>query len=87
MEIRTTVKDFPQQIKYHHISDNAYIRVIILEPVEENTKIRSSSLPIITPEEQRHQLNLMPSKYHPEASKEMIRIIEESRTNTDNFNL
>ncbi len=90
MEIRTTVKNFSQQVKYHHISPDTYIRVIIneLEPVvKEHTKIGSSILQMITPEEQRYRLNLLPSEYHPESSEELIRVIEESHTNTDNFKL
>ena len=90
MEIRTTVRDFYEQIKYHRISPNTCIRIIIdeLEYIkEENAKIENPLLPIITPEEQRYRLNFMPSEYHPEGSEELIRIIEESHINTDSFHL
>ncbi|MCP4699520.1 MAG: hypothetical protein GY862_22130 [Gammaproteobacteria bacterium] len=90
MEIRTTVRDFSEQIKYHHISPDTCIRVIVdeLEPViKENDKTGSQLLPVITPEEQRYRLNLMPNEYDPEGSEELIKIIEESHTNTDSFHL
>jgi hypothetical protein len=38
---------------------------------------------IIKPEEQKRLLDLIPGEYQPGASEELIKIIEESRTNTD----
>ena len=85
MEIRTTVRNFSEQIKNHHIPLNTCIRIIVneFEPIENKTI--SPFLPVITPEEQRYQLNLMPNEYYPEDSDELIRIIEESHVNTDDF--
>jgi len=91
MEIRTTVSDFYEQIKYHHIPPNTCIQVIINEfelVRKENKKNESSPLlPVITPEEQRYRLNLMPNGYYSDASEELIKIIEESHVNTDSFRL
>lgn len=82
MEIRTTIKDFPKQIKRYHIPPETSIRVIIGDfNAEEDLP-----LPLIKPEEQRHLLNLIPNKYE-NASEELIGIIEESRMNTDDINL
>jgi hypothetical protein len=89
MEIVTTVKDFPEKIKSHHISPDTYIRVIIdnrdarLKDVNED----NLELPIMKPEEQRRLLNFIPGDYQPGASEELIKIIEESRVNTDRLSL
>jgi hypothetical protein len=89
MEIITRVKDFPEKIRRHHISPDTYIRVIIdnhdtrLKDIYEDNLL----LPIIRPEEQRRLLNCIPSEYQPGASEELIKIIEESRINTDSLNL
>ena len=40
-------------------------------------------LPLMTHEKQRHLLNLIPNEYHPDASQELINIIEHSHINTD----
>lgn len=40
-------------------------------------------LPTMKPEEQRLLLDLIPGEYQPGASEELIKIIEESKTNTD----
>jgi hypothetical protein len=89
MEIITTVKDFPVKIRNHHISPDTYIRVIIddhdLKPGD--IKGYNLLLPVIRAEEQRRLLDSIPQKYQPGASQELIKIIEESRFNTDSLNL
>ncbi|MGD2087604.1 MAG: hypothetical protein PVH61_15565 [Candidatus Aminicenantes bacterium] len=85
MEIITTVKDFPEKIRSHHISPDTYIRVII-DNHDTNTQ-DNTLLPTMKPEEQRRLLNFIPKEYHPEASEELIKIIEESRINTDSLNI
>jgi hypothetical protein len=45
------------------------------------------ALPMMTPDEQKHRLNLMPRAYDPDASAELITIIEASHTNTDILDL
>jgi hypothetical protein len=89
MEIITTVKDFPEKIRSHHISPDTSIRVIIdnhdTGPGNINEDILL--LPIMRPEEQRRLLNFIPGEYRPGASEELIKIIEESRINTDNLNM
>jgi len=89
MEIITTVKDFPEKIRSHHISPDTYIRVII---DNHDTKPKHSfeyslSLPTMKPEEQRRLLDFIPAEYQPGASEELITIIEKSRTNTETLNL
>lgn len=89
MEIITRVKDFPEKIRSHHISPDTYIRVIIDNQGTNTEDITGDNtlLPIMKPEEQRRLLNFIPNEYHPEASEELIKIIEESRINTDNLNI
>jgi len=82
MEIITTAKDFSQEIKYHRISPDTCIRVII-DNVGMKTGSERILLPIITHEEQKQILNLMPKEYEPESSEELIRIIAESHMNTN----
>lgn len=79
MEIITTVKDFPEKIRGHHISPDTYIRVIIdNHDTIPKDDITEDNLPIIKPEEQKRLLNLIPGEYQPGASEELIKIIEES---------
>jgi hypothetical protein len=89
MEIITTVKDFPEKIRSHHISPDTYIRVIIDNHDTKPKDITEDNLllPTMKPEEQRRLLNFIPDEYQPGASEELIKIIEESRTNTDSLNL
>jgi len=89
MEIISTVKDFPVKIVSHHISPDTYIRVIIDDHDSKLGDIKGDTLllPLIRPEEQRRLLNSIPDQYQPGASKELIKIIEESRVNTDSLNL
>ena len=76
MEIITKVRDFTEKIKQYSIPSDAYIRVIIGRD--------DSGLPeIITHEEQKRRLDLMPAGYEPGASEELIKIIQESHRNTD----
>lgn len=77
MEIITTVRDFPEKIKYHRISPDTYIRVII---DKDETNVGSQG--IITHEKQRQILNLMPKDYMEGASKELTSIIANSHVNT-----
>ena len=89
MEIITTVKDFPEKIRSHHIPPDTYIRVII-DNHETNPKDITEDdllLPVIKPEEQKRLLDFIPGEYQQGASEELIKIIEESRTNTDSLNL
>ncbi len=84
MEIRTTLKDFSERMKYYHILPETYIRVIIDDTaVKVGNTDKVNTLPFITPEEQRRLLSLIPGEYYPDASEELIKIIEESHINTD----
>ena len=74
MEIVTRVRDFSEKIKYHRIPPETYIRVII---------DKSEELPIISHEEQKRILNLIPKEYEPGASEELTKIIGESHMNTE----
>ena len=89
MEIITRVKDFPGKIRSHHISPDTYIRVIIDNQDTNTEDITGDNtlLPIMKPKEQRRLLNFIPNEYQQEASEELIKIIEESRINTDNLNI
>jgi hypothetical protein len=89
MEIITTVKDFPEKIRSHHISPDTYIRVIIDNHDTKQKDITGENLllPTMEPKEQRRLLDSIPGEYQPGASEELIKIIEESRTNTDILNL
>ncbi|MGD2088282.1 MAG: hypothetical protein PVH61_19040 [Candidatus Aminicenantes bacterium] len=89
MEIITTVKDFPEKIRSHHIPPETCIRVIIdNHDTEPNHTIEDSlSVPTMKPEEQRRLLDFIPGEYQPGASEELIKIIEESRTNTESLSL
>jgi len=82
MEIITRVRDFPEKIKYHRIPPDTYIRVII-DKAEKETGNERMLLPIITHEEQKRILNLIPKEYEPGASEELTKIIGESHVNTE----
>ncbi len=82
MEIITRVRDFPEKIKYHRIPPDTYIRVII-DKSEKKTGNERMLLPIITHEEQKRILNLIPKEYEPGASEELTKIIGESHVNTE----
>lgn len=84
MEIRTTLKDFSEKIKYYHLPPETYLRVII-DTVSEikDSAGKNKDLPVITPEEQRHFLNLISDEYYSDASQEVINIIENSHMNTE----
>lgn len=82
MEIITRVRDFPEKIKYHRIPPDTYIRVII-DKAEKKTGNERMLLPIITHEEQKRILNLIPKEYEPGASEELTKIIGESHVNTE----
>ena len=82
MEIITRVRDFSEKIKYHRIPPDTYIRVII-DKYEKETDGQRMLLPIITHEEQKRILNLIPKEYEPGASEELTKIIGESRMNTE----
>jgi hypothetical protein len=80
MEIRTTLKDFPEKMKYYHFPPETYLRVIIDTDIKmKNRAGKNEALPFITPKEQRHLLNVIPGEYCPEASQELVKIIEQSR--------
>ncbi len=88
MEIKTTVREFSKNIKQYHLQPDTYIRVIVNDLTGESINVaESNKLPAITPEEQRRLLNLIQSEYQPDASEEMVGIIERSHTNTDSLNL
>ena len=76
------MRDFPEKIKYHCIPPDAYIRVII-DNSEKKTGNERMLLPIITHEEQKRILNLIPKEYEPGASEELTKIIGESHMNTE----
>ena len=82
MEIITRVRDFSEKIKYHRIPPDTYIRVII-DKSEKKTGNERMLLPIITHEEQKRILNLIPKEYEPGASEELTKIIGGSRMNTE----
>ncbi len=83
MEIRTTVRNFPEQARRLHIPPETMIRVLVDDGKGEPT----APLPKIDPAEQRRLLNLLPNEYRQGASDELIEIIEESHVNTDDINL
>lgn len=89
MELITTIRDFVKEVRYRHLAPETHIRIIIDEPEiasTENVKVEAI-LPIMTPEEQVRLLNLLPNDYDPDASEELIHIIETSHTNTDTIEL
>jgi hypothetical protein len=81
MEIVTRVRDFSEKIKYHRIPPDTYVRVII-DRSEKNSG-NERMLPIISHEEQKRILNLIPKEYEPGASEELTKIISEARMNTE----
>ncbi len=81
MEIVTTVREFSERIHYHSIPDDTHIRVII-EDERQSTK---DILPTINHERQKEILNCMPTEYEPEASMELIKIINNSRVNRNSI--
>ena len=88
MEIKTTVRDFSKNIKQYHLQPGTYIRVIVNDRTGESANAaEKNKLPAITPEEQRRLLNLIQSEYQPDASEELIEVIEKSHINTDSLNL
>lgn len=89
MELITTVRDFVEEMKHRHISLETHIRVIIDEPKTTTTPMMKDDCiaPIMTQEEQIRLLNLLPNDYDPEASEELIYIIETSHTNNDILDL
>ncbi len=86
MEIVTKVRDFPEKIRYLRIPPDTYIRVII-DKAEIKNDSESILLPIITSEEQKRILNLIPKEYEPGASEELTKIIRNSHINTDILDL
>ena len=89
MELLTTVRDFMKEVRYHQIAPDTHIRIIIYDSKTGWEPIHPSynMVPVISPEEQRRQLNLIPTDYDPDASKELIRLIETSHLNTDTLEL
>lgn len=76
MEIKTTIREFPKNIKQYHLQPDTYIRVIVNDLTGESVNAaESNKLPAITPEEQRRLLNLIQSEYQPDASEELVGII------------
>uniref|UniRef100_UPI004056AEBD hypothetical protein n=1 Tax=Candidatus Electronema sp. TaxID=2698783 RepID=UPI004056AEBD len=82
MEIITRVRDFSEKIKSYRIPQNSYVRVII-DRAEIGDPEKKFFLPIITHEEQKRILNLLPKQYEPGASEKLEKIIRESHLNTD----
>jgi len=78
MELRTTVRNFVNEMTYHHISFDTHIRVIIDEALipREHVPYEMFSLPSITPTEQRQRLNCLPYDYDPQASDELITLLD-----------
>ncbi len=81
MEIVTTVREFSERMHYHSIPDDTNIRVII-EDKRQNTE---DILPAINHDIQKEILNCMPTEYEPEASMELIEIINSSRVNRNSI--
>ena len=82
MELITTVRDFVKEVTSRHLAPETHIRVIIDEldiTSTEKTKDKAI-LPSMTPEDQVSLLNLLPNDYDPDASEELIHIIETSYT-------
>lgn len=80
MEIYTRVRDLPEQIKYHRLPPDTYIRVII--DSHESKDYNGKVLQKITHEEQKRILSLIPDEYDPGASEELTNIIGKSHVNT-----
>lgn len=88
MEIRTTLRDFSENIKYFNFPPETYLRIIIDTEIRvKNSAERNESLPLITQEQQQYYLNLIPIDYYSDASEELVKIIEHSHINTDIPNL
>ena len=89
MEVRTTVRNFVNEMTAHHIPFDARIRVIIDEPQipREPMEYEISSVPPITFADQQQRLNRLPHDYDPLASDELIAVIEASLMNTDPIEL
>lgn len=85
MEVQTTVRNFVSDMTAYHISSDTRIRVIIDEPPfrRESARTETFSVPSLTPTDQRQRLNDLPREYDPDASDELIAIIEASHLNTD----
>ena len=90
MEFHTTVEDFYKKAERHHLMPKTFIRVIVEESqikLEDMKTSRDSSysnqLPIIPWEEQKRILDSMPNEFGSENSKEWIKLIRESRINTN----
>ena len=66
-EVRTTVRNFVNEMTAHHIPFDARIRVIIDEPqiLREPMEYEISSVPPITLADQRQRLNRLPHDYDP----------------------
>lgn len=89
MEVRTTVRNFANEMTAHHISFDTRIRVIIDDSQirREPEPYKMSSVPSITPTAQRQRLNCLPHEYDPDASEELIAVIEAAHLNTDQIEL
>lgn len=84
MELLTTVRDFVNDVQARHLAPETHIRVII-DDSKTGWELVSPAhpiLPAMTPEEQRRRLCLIPRDYEPGASQELVRLIEQSHTNT-----
>ncbi len=89
MELLTTVRDFAREASYRRLAPETHIRVIIdeREIMTNNRAIENPDVPAITPEEQRCLLNLLPQNDDPQASEELIHLIETSHVNTEPLHL
>lgn len=85
MELLTTVRDFMNEVQSRHLEPETHIRVIIYDSKMgwEQVSPAPLMLPVMTPEEQRRRLHLLPCDYEPGASQELIHLIEQSHTNTE----
>lgn len=85
MELLTTVQNFVNDVRSRHLAPETHIRVIIYDSKTGREQVSSKHLmlPVMTPEEQRRRLHLIPRDYETGASQELINLIEKSHTNTN----
>lgn len=85
MELLTTVRIFVNDVQFCHLAPETHIRVIIYDSKTglEQVSSKHLMLPVMTPEEQRRRLRLIPRDYEPGASQELINLLEQSHTNTN----
>lgn len=90
MEVQTTVRNFAHDMTAYRISPDTRIRVVIDEThlcSPHSASPEPIIIPSLTPLEQRQLLNNLPHSYDPEASEELIAIIDSSHMNTEQIEI